>query len=141
MGATLIIESVWNKAYYENIEAYDAAASARNANTDPDKTEQLLAQVERLWELTFNQWTFRDKWGQWSIFEKLGLPLSVYVAQNCDHNGVLSLEGATALKEQVESRLIPAKTKDRAYFVAKREQLLAFLQTALDMREPILCSI
>ncbi len=88
---------------------------------------------------------FRDSYNDSNLFWKLGLDYWVWFAGYLDDEGHLSPENAALVLEEIQSRKhkldeIEA-AEDQHYFHEKYDELVGFLQTAIELDEPIVCSI
>jgi hypothetical protein len=86
---------------------------------------------------------FRDSYNDSCLFAQLRLSWWQDMRAYLNDDGMLVPEQAKKLYAVVQDRVFSPtlSVKELAYFVAKKQRFLEFLQRAIDMNEPIYCSI
>ena len=141
MGADLYIQSITDKAREEHQKGWGDAIAARNAGTGTQK------EVEAAWRKLYpKEGYFRDSYNDSNLLWTMGLDYWKWFAKMLDEEGMLSVENAKLVRDEVLSRemtKIPEWEDEdaRAYFTEKRTRFIAFLERAIELNEPIYCSI
>jgi hypothetical protein len=159
MGADIYIESLADKCKAEFEPKFHAAVAQREAAlTEKDKqAAQVL--VEKYHDAMYTSGYFRDSYNGTSLFWLLGL--SWWKDVKTDDEGKLSIPKMKDLLAEIQSRKIPnlpellvyLEEKGVAldegenspqvwkdYFTDKRDTFIKFLETAIEIEEPIYCS-
>ena len=93
----------------------------------------------------YSEGYFRDSYNDSNLLWHLGLDYWVWFAGFVDEEGLLSSDNAEKVLAEVQSRkhLLDEieDQKEREYFHDKYDELVAFLRTAIELDQPILCSI
>lgn len=160
MGADLYINSIYDPHYEKVRPQFDEACRVRNAldrTLQPTAYAEAQAEVDRLYQELDSTGYFRDSYNSSSLFWIIGLSWWSDVGDMLDDEGDLQPAKAQELLDIVKGREPRLKTyladhdfsKDWsepraeivAYFEDKYERFKAFLQQAIDLNEPIHCSI
>lgn len=156
MGADLYIRSVTDAARNKHQRAFDEAVLARN-NAPESERDRFQSEVGRLYDLMYPaDGYFRDSYNGTSLLWTLGLSWWADVKLNKSGclagNYLLRFRKQVAEAQMVEIDEAYLRKKHcslegentveswRAYFVEKRQRLLAFLDRAIAEGEPIACS-
>lgn len=161
MGADMYIQSLHKKCYDEWHKEFEFRVSLRDAETDAIRKEQLQESVERAYDKMYAEGYFRDSYNSTNLLWQIGLSWWEDINKLVNKQGFISLRNIRKFKQMIETRPIPEfemwkstfdtqyitiDDKDNRledwyeYFKEKRENLLKFLQQALDLKEKINCS-
>jgi len=166
MGADLYIRSIHDKANAEHMPKFNTAAKVRDALIEAkvDQSEIDLAQevVTKHYDAMYDHGGyFRDSYNSTSLFWQLGLSWWGDTASYINSNGKIVPSKAKLLLEWLKSRTLAVPTLDslkgakvsldpnsedslqawHEFFIAKKKRFEDFIQTAIDLNEPIDCSI
>ena len=163
MGADLYIESLYEENQRKWQLVFDAACKERDSHRQGTKIwERHQRKVEKAHSNLMSEGYFRDPYNAESLFQSLGLSWWRDVGALLENQEGPTLSGPDLLKfkTMVESAT-PAWEDDQAwaahkdrnklkeegtitwkrYFIQKRQELLDFIQQAIDLGEPIYFSI
>lgn len=142
MGADLYIMSVFQSAKKEILPKINYLERQLLQCTDEKAANELKWQISELAEKLWNPESgyFRDSYNYSNVLWALGLSWWRDVGDLLDENGYLHPPEAKRLKDMIESRKHTLEGKPE-YFRDKCQKLIRFLDTALELGEPILCSI
>lgn len=162
MGADLYIRSLFNKCKEEHEEYFRTACFVRDALPRGTKVaDQAQELVSYFSDKMYESGYFRDSYNSSSLFRQLDLSwwqdLPGYTENDPDGIPRLMPDGARKLLLEVQSRKIPdlqtfkaknaewlgrnedSPEKWHQYFVEKQERFIKFLETAIELDEPIEC--
>jgi hypothetical protein len=153
MGADLYIRSISDKAWAEHKPAFEKAVAQRDRVKTRRAQKAAQARVEAAYGRMYGQGYFRPSSLAWA----LSLSWWRDVVPQLDDESMLSVERTRAMRERIaaapiapdEEQMAEAlkfedmKSRDDvlAYFEKERKALLAFLDTAIELNEPIYCSL
>jgi hypothetical protein len=145
MGADLYIESLFkanNKRYSARFEeAVRRRDRAKTENAKDAHQQKVDEYYGRMYEVGY----YRDSYNDSNLFWKLGLDYWVWFAGFLDKERLLHPDKAELALGEIESRkhLLDEIEPDeeQQYFREKYDDLTAFLRTAIEMDEPVQCSI
>jgi hypothetical protein len=149
MGADLYINSLYeaNHAKWETL--FQQAVARRDAlpETSPQR-KAAQQEVDRCYQNMLNQGYFRDPYNDWDVLWKFGLSWWTDVIPLLDADHRLSARQTKRLlkllrerEPRFEGSLADLPEHDRRYFRQAYEELQGFLNTAIDLNEPIDCSL
>jgi len=153
MGADLFIESLHNKCYAEWKPQFDEAVKARDLAKGNDKlVEELRAKIDEAYNGMYADGYFRDSYNTSSVLWQMNLSWWGDVIPMLDENDLLSVEKCKTLRLMILGTPIliadgwtpewgESREECLAYFQDKRERLIAFLDQAISLNEPIRCSL
>lgn len=159
MGADLYIQSIHTPNYDRVKPLFEAACQKRNQLDRESQSEQYDAaqtEVERYYEEMDSIGYFRDSYNATSLLHKLGLSWWANVGDMLNDEGnlqpdkvkellALIVERESQFKEFIAAEDFSEWDDPRAeviaYFEDKYERFKAFLQQAIDLDQPIYCSI
>lgn len=152
MGADLYIDSVYQANMKKYNPLFEAAARARNEAKHDKKLEADLQKiVTYFYEKTMSEGYFRDSYNDSSLFKTLDLSW-----WQLSREGVINKKGklmptkAKALLKIIESKdemKLPKGDSEwsddeiKEYFEEKKARFIAFLKQAIELKEPIECSV
>jgi hypothetical protein len=160
MGADIYIESIYDKMQKKYRPLFAAAVKKRDAAKSKERQEAYQQEVAKYFDLiNGDEGYFRDSYNATSLFAQLGLSWWRDVgALLPKEGGHMSVSNMKKLLKMVESKELP-KPKDlkleyvkidkganslenwHKMFAEKKVQFVAFLKRAIEMKEPIRCSI
>jgi len=162
MGADIYLQSIHNQRTEEFGAGADTIRSAlkvaRQAGVPEDRLDSLM---KRLWAITDKVdegCYFRDSYNYTNLLWKLGISWWQDVGDRLDDDGNLDEDGCKWLLEAMTAQrsLIPESVKElyedknkpldteeelNEWFQKKFDNLAALLSKAIELHEPILCSI
>jgi hypothetical protein len=151
MGADLYIRSITDPAREKHTPPFNDAVKsrdviARKSGDNSQAIEAAQALVEKYYDAMYpDTGYFRDSYNNSSLFWVLGLSWWNDTGDLLDDDGNLSVDNARKLLAMVESAPLDipdgAGKKAEAYFTEKRARFIAFLKRAIELNEPIYCSI
>lgn len=162
MGADIYIESISEACREKYGPKFEAAVAKRETATDPKEKEAAQKLVSKYYDLMYGRGYFRDSYNGTSLFWCLGLSWWGDTGGELDDEGYLSVQGCKNLLAEVKARNVPTLKKMpeyldgkyvvldddenspavwRKYFVNKRRRFIRFLEKAIELDEPIRCSV
>ena len=160
MGADLYIEKIYDKLRVQYEPEFKDAVLNRDTTTDPREKSRWQEKVDEAWDKMYDpSGYFRDSYNNTSIMCRLGISWWQDVTPMLDKKEYLQVPSIRLLKEMVSTVELKLPTEQELindncqvdekntveswhrYYREKREQLLQFLDNALKMEEPILCSL
>jgi len=162
MGADLYIESLHDKCHETHRPLFEAAVQARDTlavKASPEFAEKLQALVSYHYDQMYAEGYFRDSYNDTSLFWQLKLSWWGDGATYIGEDGYMSVEKTKELLAEVKNREMPPFEEWRVpkrvtldedehtpqkwyeYFVDKRERFIEFLEQAIELDEPICCSV
>jgi hypothetical protein len=157
MGADLYIRSISDKARAEHKPAFEKAVAQRDRVKTRRAQKAAQARVEAAYDRMYGQGYFRDSYNPSSLAWALGISWWRDVVPQLDDESMLSVELTRVLRERIAAATVAPdeeqlanclkfedmKSRDDvvAYFEKERKALLAFLDTAIELNEPIYCSL
>lgn len=146
MGADLFIMSIFDKNREKYQAEFDRAVERRNAETDAAKKEKHQKKVAILWDKMYSsKGYYRDSYNSSNLLWALGLDYWIWLEGLLDDDRKMSVENMIYVVSEIKKRDI-TQDKERSkdvliYLKNKKKELLQFLQLAIEMDEPIKCSI
>lgn len=161
MGADIKIRSIAEPAYEINNPMFIVACDARDkAGTDKEK-EKFQADVDKFYDLMNpDDGYFRDSYNGSNMLWKFGMSWWTDVAQFLDGDNMMSVENMQVFKTMLENAIMVGITREylekegcivdggensakswAESFEQERKKLLLLLQRAIELNEPIHCSI
>ena len=152
MGADLYIKSVTDKAHEENQKAFDHAVQNRdNVQTEAEKG-QLQKEVDKCWDAMYPEgYYFRDSYNESNLLWQMGLS---WWSNTFIKHHYMSAANAKKFKQIILNKPItevkfghPEWVKDPddpewlTSFQTRREELIKFLDNAINLKERIYCSV
>ena len=158
MGADLYIESVTKKACRENEGAFHQAAKDRDVARTEEEQRRLQQEVGKYYDAMYPEgYYFRDSYNEGSLLWQMGLSWWEDVGKLLTKSGYMSVANAKKFKQMIADRPIslthqvkfghpewvhdPENPEWQTHFIKHREELLRFLDNAIEMNEKIRCSI
>lgn len=162
MGADLYIESVYRPNHDKYKKLFHRACIKRDikAKTEDEK-KKVQAEVDKYFNLMYDKGYFRDPYNSCNVLWQMGLSWWTDCGDLLNKRTCcMSPINAKRFKKMIEERPLSSfnrwkRTKngkkfvDRTdpledwyeYFVEARQELIDFLNQAIEMKEPIWCSI
>jgi hypothetical protein len=156
MGADLYIQSITKKAQNDNNKLFEEAVAKRDqATTDKEKLE-LQEDVDKYYDAMYPEgYYFRDPYNNGSVLWQMNLSWWGDVGKLLTKNGYISIANIKKFKQMIVNRPIslthqiknpeglhePENPEWVTYFIKQREELLRFLDNAIELNEKIRCSI
>lgn len=157
MGADLYIQPDYNNNFDKWKPKFDEAICERNKYPHGSQEYKLLQlQVDLMFKNMNSVGYFRDNYNSYGLFAQLGLSWWRDVIPLCNSRGNLTRPRAQKLLKMVQGAALCTasaqkvaqeqgdKTPDKgwdAHYEKFRQELLAFLQDAIDRNVPIECSL
>lgn len=162
MGADLYIRSISDAAKQKHEGEWAKVIAARDAlERGSPEAEAAQDKVDEVWAKMYPEdGYFRDSYNSTSVLWTLGLSWWKDVGEMLDKNGFLSGANLKKFRQLVAeaAQVMPSTVQElkakhcdadgadsvkewHEYWIEKRKKLLAFLDKAIEMNEPIYCSI
>ena len=162
MGADIYIKSISDKQREKYEKLLDEAVMKRNAAIGVMAKQKAQEEVDKYYDLMYARGYFRDSYNATSLFWILGLSWWQDVGESTDENADLPIEKCQELLERIKAARIPSAkvlgeymenhhacvddgenspASWRKYFVNKKKRLVRFIQKAIDLNEPLHCSV
>lgn len=158
MGADLYIKSISDQEQKRWLPQFTHAVRKRDATTSEEEKKRQQERVSYYFDKLYAEGYFRDSYNSNSVAVQLGFSWWGDILPLLDDNRYLSVKDAKWLRELVRQSNVPsvdklglnnAHTDDdknsltswREYFIIKQGKLLAFLSEAIELGEPIYCSL
>ena len=147
MGADLYISKLYkeSKAKYEPL-FYDAV-KARDAETDEAKRDELQEKVTEAYDMMHGEGYFRDSYNDSNLMNRLDFSYWRDLDQYAT-DGVMQPDGAKRLLEYIVQHrhlldeCLQAETpENQAYLREKYQEIVRFLEKAIEVNSPIDCSV
>lgn len=161
MGADMYIQSLHKKCMDEWKPKFDNAVFKRDTNFDLSLNDELQQEVDKCYDGMYSDGYFRDSYNSTNLLWQLGLSWWEDMEKLVNRKGFMSLRNIRKFNHLIEDHMLPEfevwksnlnteymtiDDKDNRfedwydYFKTKREDLLKFLQQAIDLKEQIDCS-
>lgn len=155
MGADLYTKSIADPARKQYEEEFQRLCCQRDSALTNEEKGEIQKKIGKCWDLMYPEsGYFRDSYNSWNLLWQLDLSWWRDVGKMLDERGYLTPEKAKEFREMVAGRELPTPPKafhgegwgestNKVYhhFVSKKAQLLRFLDKAVELGEPILCSL
>ena len=161
MGADLYIQSIRDKAEKEHRPEFDAAVKKRSTfERGTPEADAAQVYVDAAFSKLFPEdGYFRDSYNATSVLRTWGLSWWVDVIPMLTDEGFLTVDGTRALLDRLRSRPRVFPTIEQIveqfgrvdekntiegwheYFADKQRRLIQFLEHAIELNEPIRCSL
>jgi len=165
MGADLYIESVFNRKYEAlrpELDRLSKAMSKARGEGDYERAEEIRKEYATLCDEIWTEENgyFRDSYNVTSILWRLGLSWWTDIGPMLDDEGYLHPKEIRELLAYVESTELNLPTREELeenyakvdndensveswhqYYIEKKDRFVRFLKRALELNEPIRCSI
>ncbi len=129
-------------------QKFEAAVKQRDAISDGPKKDDVQAEVDAAFDEAYSTGYFRDPYNGASVLARFGLSWWVDVIPMLNkrsqllpgaaHDFLVKLEAA---EDVFEENVRGMTDEDQRYFVADYEALKKFLNHAIELNEPIFCSL
>jgi hypothetical protein len=149
MGADLYINSIYEPQHAKIEPLFNQAVALRNSLPEGSAERQRAqTQVQEYADQLYAAGYFRDPYNNWDLLWQFGLSWWNDVVPKLDQDDNLAPREATWLLRNLQSREqrfemairdLPAKHQE--YFRERYEVLRAFLNSAIERNESILCSL
>ena len=160
MGADLYIQSIykeneakWNPKFRDAVARRDAATEEGNQTLADEIQKEVMECYEQMNAIGY----FRDSYNTSSILWLLGLSWWENIGAMLNKRNFLSVTKAKKLKKMIAEKEVPEITREwleengygeeqdiaqvNKYYKDAKDELLAFLDKAIEMKEAIYCSI
>jgi len=149
MGADLYIKSLFEPNQAKYAPLFEQAVARRDGLPEGSREQDAAEEeVGRCFDAMYAQGYFRDPYNDWDLLWKFGLSWWTDVIPMLDADHRLSGGQITRLlellherEERFEASLAELPQDERPYFRQGYEELQRFLKTAIDLNEPIDCSL
>lgn len=149
MGADLYLRSLYEKQEAEWRPRFDEAVKERNrTKRGTPEYEAAQQRVEECYEQLHGLGYFRDAYNDWDVLWRFGLSWWNDVSPLLSRGRWLSVENAERVvsllaqrEDEFKDNMAECSAEDRVYFEGKAKALRAFLNLAIELGEPIDCSL
>jgi hypothetical protein len=156
MGADLYIKSVTNKARKDNENTFNQAVKDRDATQDLEEQNHLQQEVDKYYDAMYPEgYYFRDPYNYGNVLWQMNLSWWGDVGKLLTKSGYMSVTNVKKFKQMIVDRPISLTHQIKnpeglhgtenpewvTYFIKHREELLKFLDNAIERNEKIHCSI
>lgn len=149
MGADLYIPSLFNPQSEAWEPKFRKAVQARDQlKKDTPEYEAAQKRVEETYDQMYDRGYFRDSYNDWDVLWKFGLSWWNDITPLLDKEGLLPVPMIREVLKMLDQRqpdfdatMAGLPAKDREYFENKALVLRSFLEQAVNLQEPILCSL
>jgi hypothetical protein len=153
MGADLYIESITKKARAEYQADFDKCVQLRNTAKSDKVRDKYQRKVDKAWDAMYpRKGYFRDSYNNSNLLWQFDLSWWQDISDGyLDEQGYMPPAKAKELRDLIASKELPNPSlklqpgenaeEVYAYFADKKIWLLAFLDKAIELKEPIYCSI
>lgn len=159
MGADLYINSIHDKAREKYLPLFNEAVAKRDRTKSEKQKEKYHKMVKKYYELLYSDnGYFRDSYNGTCLLQTLGLSWWSDISPLCNEKGelfenlkkfrvlVANAEMIEITKEYLKNNNCQVDKENtikawQKYFVEKRENLLAFIDKAIELGEPIDASL
>lgn len=148
MGADLYITALYAPTRNEWERGFERAVRARDGATNEVSRKAAQLRVEHAYEQVYSRGYFRDSYNDWNLLWKFGLSWWNDVIPILDAEDRLSPQQVTSLlgmlkerEPKFEAAVGQLKPRDRAYFRERYAELRRFLNEAVALKQPVVCSL
>jgi len=153
MGADLYIKSISDASQRKYEPEWRKWINARDKAKTEEESKRCQQEAVKYFDLMYPEdGYFRDSYNASNLLWQFDLSWWRDIGPMLDENGYLSMPKIRALRDTVAPKGVPNPPKDvdkwdedadtvYKYFVDKKERFLRFLDKAIELNEPIFCSI
>ena len=149
MGADLFISELFDAQVATWQGLFNEAIAERDkAKHDSEEYCKLQRRVWRYFRLMWSEGYFRDTYDDSSLLRKFQLSWSIDIAPRLDSDDCLSVEKTKEFLVELERledifnhSLVDMTARERRYFRRKYQRLSGFLNQAVSLNLPIVCSL
>jgi hypothetical protein len=162
MGADLYIEKIHHPLMQKYEPLFEAAVRRRDSFPSQSKeAEAAQREVTKYYDLMYSEGYFRDSYNATSVLWRLGLSWWEDVTPLCTKKRKLRHDKLRKFRDMVANANLELPSKEEIenhsgkvdeegenslaewhkYFIEKQNELLAFLDKAIELKSPIHCSL